>query len=372
MARQEEERAKIARLRLRLIEWYERNRRDLPWRNRHDPYAIWVSEIMLQQTRVAVVVERYQAFMARFPTLFSLALAPEQEVLALWSGLGYYRRARMLHKAAQFVAKNLQGNLPATSARVARAARHWRIHGGSHRQHCAWRAGGRGGRKRGAGAVPPGRMGVAPAAPGPAALAAKDRRFGRAAGRSRTSRRLQPGAHGAGSDRLPAAQSAVPGVPCFRRLQDARRAQDRGPAADAEPRGCPRALCAQRAERRQVRGSGSREVLLEQRPAAQTVMPGLWELPVLRDSAVPEKDLRMTVRHAIMQVNYYVRIRTVFEDDVEAMTAAWRRAPLGSAGRGRRHGAYRAHAQGALPRSSAAHRVARCHCSAAGWRRTLN
>ena len=80
-----------------------------------------------------------------------------------------------------------------------------------------------------------------------------------------------------------------------------------------------------------ARGSGSREVLLEQRPASQTVMPGMWELPVLRDPAVPEKDLRMTVRHAIMQVNYYVRIRTVFEDDVEAMTVAGRRAPLGSA-----------------------------------------
>ncbi len=67
-------------------------------------------------------------------------------------------------------------------------------------------------------------------------------------------------------------------------------------------------------------GEGKREVLLEQRPASQTVMPGLWELPALRDAAVPEEDLRMTVRHAIMQVNYYVRIRTVFEDDMEAMT----------------------------------------------------
>jgi A/G-specific adenine glycosylase len=65
-----------------------------------------------------VVVERYQAFMARFPTLLSLALAPEQEVLALWSGLGYYRRARMLHKAAQFVADHCQGNLPQTAAEL--------------------------------------------------------------------------------------------------------------------------------------------------------------------------------------------------------------------------------------------------------------
>jgi A/G-specific adenine glycosylase len=95
-----------ARLRIRrqLLAWYDLSRRDLPWRRNRDPYAIWVSEIMLQQTRVAVVVDRYQAFMARFPTLVSLALAPEQEILALWSGLGYYRRARMLHKAAQFVA----------------------------------------------------------------------------------------------------------------------------------------------------------------------------------------------------------------------------------------------------------------------------
>jgi A/G-specific adenine glycosylase len=115
MGRQEWDAEMIARVRGRLLEWYERSRRDLPWRRSRDPYAIWVSEIMLQQTRVAVVVERYLAFMARFPTLLSLAQAPEQEVLALWSGLGYYRRARMLHKAAQFVAEHYGGNLPKTA-----------------------------------------------------------------------------------------------------------------------------------------------------------------------------------------------------------------------------------------------------------------
>src|SRR5579863_32943 len=102
-----------ARLRWQLLEWYQENQRDLPWRRSRDPYAIWVSEIMLQQTRVAVVVERYKAFLERFPTLVSLAKTPEQDVLALWSGLGYYRRARMLHRAAQFVSTNLGGNLPA-------------------------------------------------------------------------------------------------------------------------------------------------------------------------------------------------------------------------------------------------------------------
>src|SRR5664280_1345859 len=109
---------KTPRLRQHLLGWYQHSRRDLPWRRSADPYAIWVSEIMLQQTRVSVVVERYKAFMARFPTLVSLALAPEQEVLAAWSGLGYYRRARMLHKAAQFVAGNYEGNLPVTSVEL--------------------------------------------------------------------------------------------------------------------------------------------------------------------------------------------------------------------------------------------------------------
>src|ERR1035438_6154203 len=115
MGKQERDAEKIARVRGRLLEWYERSRRNLPWRRNRDPYALPISEIMLQQTRVAVVVERYQAFMARFPTLLALALATEQEVLAAWSGLGYYRRARMLHRTAQFVADHYQGNLPQTA-----------------------------------------------------------------------------------------------------------------------------------------------------------------------------------------------------------------------------------------------------------------
>src|SRR6266496_3199154 len=105
----------IARIRRELLEWYDGNRRDLPWRRTEDPYAIWVSEIMLQQTRVAAVIERYVAFMTRFPTLVALAAASEEDVLALWSGLGYYRRARMLHKAAQFVVGDLHGNMPASA-----------------------------------------------------------------------------------------------------------------------------------------------------------------------------------------------------------------------------------------------------------------
>ncbi|MCK6461924.1 MAG: A/G-specific adenine glycosylase, partial [Planctomycetes bacterium] len=86
--------------RRKLLAWYRRNRRDLPWRRTKDPYAIWVSEVMLQQTRVAAVVPYYERFLARFPDVRALAKARIDDVLALWSGLGYYRRARHLHEAA--------------------------------------------------------------------------------------------------------------------------------------------------------------------------------------------------------------------------------------------------------------------------------
>jgi A/G-specific adenine glycosylase len=98
-----------------LAAWYKRNARRLPWRGVEDPYATWLSEIMLQQTRVATVMDRYRAFILRFPTLASLANADEVDVLALWSGLGYYRRARMLHRSAQFVERELHGKFPRTS-----------------------------------------------------------------------------------------------------------------------------------------------------------------------------------------------------------------------------------------------------------------
>lgn len=102
----------VPQFRRALLRWYDANRRDLPWRRTRDPYAIWVSEIMLQQTRVAAVVERYTLFMKRFPTVEALGAAPIEEVLAVWSGLGYYRRARALHAAAQKVIDSHGGKLP--------------------------------------------------------------------------------------------------------------------------------------------------------------------------------------------------------------------------------------------------------------------
>jgi A/G-specific adenine glycosylase len=90
-----------AAIRRKLGAWYDRTHRDLPWRRTSDPYSIWISEIMLQQTRVAAVIPYYQHFLARFPRVQDLAAASEDDVLALWSGLGYYTRARNLLKAAR-------------------------------------------------------------------------------------------------------------------------------------------------------------------------------------------------------------------------------------------------------------------------------
>jgi A/G-specific adenine glycosylase len=97
----------------RIISWQSQyGRHDLPWQNTRDPYAIWVSEIMLQQTQVAAVIAYYQKFMQRFPTIVSLASADQEAVMQYWSGLGYYSRARNLHKAAQTISDRYAGTFP--------------------------------------------------------------------------------------------------------------------------------------------------------------------------------------------------------------------------------------------------------------------
>lgn len=97
-----------------IIEWYLENKRELPWRNTRDPYRIWLSEVLLQQTRVAQGLPYYQRFVEQYPTIFDLARAPETEVLKLWQGLGYYSRARNLLSTARFVAEECDGVFPDT------------------------------------------------------------------------------------------------------------------------------------------------------------------------------------------------------------------------------------------------------------------
>jgi A/G-specific adenine glycosylase len=327
MTRQQREPAKIATLRRQLLAWYARNRRDLPWRRNPDPYSIWVSEIMLQQTRVAVVVDRYQAFLTRFPTLSSLASAPEQDVLALWSGLGYYSRARMLHKAANFVVNQLDGKLPAASdalrmlpgigaytaaaiASIAHGEAVAVVDGNVERVLCrlqGWAASSSAALKRKVEALAA--KFVDPAHPGD---------FNQAL--------MELGA----TVCLPRnPQCAVCPVAADCKTQGEHK-------TPARPRMQSREVAHALSLRTSRKPNQSHiEVLLEQRPASLTVMPGLWELPALKNAAVPQKKLMMTVRHAIMQVNYYVRIRSVSEDDVKTMTVAGgerRWVPLTEAG----------------------------------------
>ena len=98
----------------RLLNWYDENKRDLPWRRTREPYAVLVSEIMLQQTRVETVTGYYREFMRRFPDVYALAAAAETDVLRAWEGLGYYSRARSLYRAAKQVAEQFGGAFPDT------------------------------------------------------------------------------------------------------------------------------------------------------------------------------------------------------------------------------------------------------------------
>ncbi|MGB0049888.1 MAG: hypothetical protein WBP70_20745, partial [Terriglobales bacterium] len=105
----------LDRFRRALLGWYDQHRRDLPWRETRDPYRIWLSEIMLQQTRVAAVLDHYRIFLERFPNVQALAAATEEAVLAAWSGLGYYRRARMMHQCARQITEQQGGRFPQDS-----------------------------------------------------------------------------------------------------------------------------------------------------------------------------------------------------------------------------------------------------------------
>jgi len=109
---------KIKEIRLRLLEWYERHQRQLPWRGETSPYRIWISEVMLQQTQVVTVTPYYQRFLERFPTVEALAAAPLEDVLKAWEGLGYYARARNLHKAAIEIVENRGSQFPGSYAEL--------------------------------------------------------------------------------------------------------------------------------------------------------------------------------------------------------------------------------------------------------------
>ncbi|MEI9981586.1 MAG: A/G-specific adenine glycosylase [Edaphobacter sp.] len=289
--------------RRKLMAWYEAHARELPWRGVNDPYRTWLSEVMLQQTRVAAVIDHYQAFLRRFPTMLSLALASEADVLANWSGLGYYRRARMLHKAAQFLVRERNGELPKTAAELrtlpgigeyTSAAIASIAFGESvavvdgNVERVLLRITGHPESKSAEG-----RAHVQKKA---AALIPK---------RSRVEGSNAPGDHNQAMMEL-GATICLPRAPLCLHCPVFAMCRTRGEHLTA-----PRAsqLSRQAAYILSLRKRGTlTEVLLEQRAADASVMPGMYELPPIPLDAVQGREPLLRLRHAITNTNYYVQI----------------------------------------------------------------
>jgi A/G-specific adenine glycosylase len=331
--------------------WYGTQARDLPWRDSNNPYRIWVSEIMLQQTRVAAVVEHYNEFLRRFPTLLALSLAPEADVLAAWSGLGYYRRARMLHKAAQFIVLEREGRLPAsstelrtlpgigeyTAAAIASIAFGeavavvdgnverviLRLTGQPNEATAAARAFVRGQAQ----ALMP--RALAPVSIAEAELVRDQPPKPRGAGGWDAAERIalaaatDPTARAGGEESRPhrvdnpagehnqammelGATVCLPRAPLCLRCPVHALCRTRGEHA-TPPRAPQRSLPAACLLELRKRGTGT-EVLLEHRPAKAAVMPAMFELPPLPLEAVEGREPVLRVRHAITNTNYYVQV----------------------------------------------------------------
>jgi A/G-specific adenine glycosylase len=289
--------------RRKLMLWYRSHARELPWRAISDPYRTWVSEVMLQQTRVAAVIEHYEKFLRRFPTIVALALAPETEVLAAWSGLGYYRRARMLHKAAKFLTAERAGVLPRTSAEL-------RTLPGIGEYTCAAIASIAFGESI---AVVDGNVErvLLRLTGQPEARNAAGRAFVQAQAASLVPRRRMNRTGNSAGDHNQAmmelgATLCLPRAPLCLNCPVYSMCKTRGEHL-TQPRAVqlsrPAAYLLSLRKRSIVT-----EVLLALRSHSASLMPGMYELPPLPQDAVLDREPILRLRHAITNTNFYVQI----------------------------------------------------------------
>ncbi len=285
--------------RAELLSWFAQSARDLPWRRTHDPYCIWVSEVMLQQTRVAAVVDRYTQFIHKFPSLVSLALANEADVLTLWSGLGYYRRARMLHSAAQLLVREHGGSLPKSSAELRRlpgigdytaAAIASIAHGESV-------------------AVVDGNVERVMLRLTGAEVG--DKHLSATGLKEIASRFLAPDAPGAFNQAMMelGATVCLPRAPLCASCPVQAHCHTRGEHT-ARPR---KQMLSKKINyalvRKSLEGNGnSTAVLLARRPPSASQMPGMWELPGLPAKGEDGNEPILRVRHSVTNTNYYVGV----------------------------------------------------------------
>jgi A/G-specific adenine glycosylase len=282
-----------------LLGWYDLNRRDLPWRKTRDAYRIWVSEIMLQQTRVAAVLPRYENFLMRFPSVEKLASARVASVLTEWSGLGYYRRARNLHAAAKVIMRERAGKLP-------EASEQWHKLPGIGRYTAAAIAS------------------IAFDEP-VAVLDGNVDRVLRRLMHSASSReswnaaqqlldRERPGDFNQAMMEL-GATVCVPGEPLCHECPIKRfcRTRGRGEMRNDKARQLKVSISFVLA----IKGDS---VLLVRRSASQRLMPGMWELPAI-DSSAQGREPLFTVRHSITVTDYLVKV--VARSGLEAVKGQW-------------------------------------------------
>jgi len=298
-----------------LLSWYDQHRRDLPWRRDRDPYRVWVSEIMLQQTRVAAVLDHYARFMKKFPTVESLASAREASVLAIWSGLGYYHRARRMHQAAKVIASERGGDFPQT-------AEAWAELPGIGRYTAA--------------AIASIAFGEAVAVVDGNVERVIERLVGRPLGKEAVWKQaealLAPERAGDFNQAMMelGATICTPRAPQCLLCPVYAFCQSRG-ADEARPQ-APRKrkeLCYALARRNSA-------VLMVQRPAEESLMAGMWELPSMLPTQVNGDTPLVRLRHSITDTDYQVSVFAVppeelhdFVIDGRWLTSRqWKRLPL--------------------------------------------
>src|SRR5271157_5435332 len=305
----------LNKLRHALLAWYDQNRRELPWRGDGRAYRVWVSEIMLQQTRVAAVLDHYARFIRRFPTVETLAAAREPSVLAAWSGLGYYHRARRMHQAAKVIARERRGRFP-------RTAEEWRKLPGIGRYSAA--------------AIASIAFGEAVAAVDGNVERVLERMFGRSDGREAVWRRAErildrdrPGDFNQALMEL-GATLCTPRAPQCALCPLNAWCKSRG--ADDERRPAPR----KRKRLSYALARKGKAVLLVRRPETASLMAGMWELPTIPESPQNGSPPVLRLRHSITNTDYDVTVVVPPPENVRILEDAarwftprqWERLPL--------------------------------------------
>jgi A/G-specific adenine glycosylase len=305
--------AAVRKFQRKLLAWYDTHARDLPWRQSADPYRIWVSEIMLQQTRVAAVLDYYARFLTLFPSVTALAQAEERDVLAAWSGLGYYRRAKLMHKAAKVVIMDHRGAIPRTAEELRK------LPGIGEYTSSAIASIAFGEPV----AVVDGNvervlLRVFPDDEKPLTAASQIKWLrNRAADVLDTQR---PGDFNQAMMEL-GATVCLPQRPLCLHCPVQQFCTTRGEHQAAPPKKMRNRSIAYALLRRHR--AGAVQVMLEQRSTSASLMPGMWELPEVAMLDTDTERVELTVRHSITITNYQVRVLRFAEQEASL------RFPLG-------------------------------------------